>query len=150
LQHGDDVVTDLVEYLIVGVATLDALAALVPALAELATSGVIRVLDLAAVTRHRDGTVEVLEVEAVESLAELAEVDGQVGALLSEHDLAMASVAIEPGTAAIVVVTEDRWAAPLSAAARLAGGRIVGGERIPPARVVAVLSESSADEGVGS
>jgi hypothetical protein len=37
------------------------------------------------------------------------------------------------------VLTEDRWATSLSMAARRAGGRIVAGDRIPPARVEAAL-----------
>jgi hypothetical protein len=142
-QPPGDVVADLVEYLIVAVPDLDALASLVPALAAMATSGLIRILDLVALVRHPDGAIEVLEFEAVRSLEALAEVEGQVGRLLSDHDIAMASVALRPGTAGIIFVTEDRWAEPLSMAARRAGGQIVAGERVPPARVQAALADSS-------
>jgi hypothetical protein len=144
----DDVVADLVEYLIVVTPDVDSLAGLVPALAEMATSGLIRILDLVALVKDRDGAIEVLEFEAVRSLAALADVEGQVGRLLSDNDLAMASVALRPGTAGVIFVTEDRWAEPLSSAARRAGGQIVASERVPPSRVEAVLADL-ADEDHG-
>jgi hypothetical protein len=66
--------------------------------------------------------------------------------MLSDNDIALASHALRPGTTGIVLVTEDRWAAPLSAAARRVGGRIVAGERIPPSRVEQVLAYPAEDE----
>ena len=132
---------DLVEYLVVVVPDESALAALVPALAEMVRAASIRILDLAAVVRDGDGAISVREPEAVESLAGLRDVDGEVGGLLSERDVELAGLALEPGTAGLVVLTEDRWAAPLSEAARGVGGRIVAGERIPRGRIVAPLAE---------
>jgi hypothetical protein len=149
-RHTDDVVADLVEYLIVVMPDVDSLASLVPAFAEMARSGQVRILDLVALVKHGDGAIEVLEFEAVRSLAALADVEGQVGRLLSENDLAMASVALRPGMAGIVCVTEDRWAEPLSLAARRAGGQIVAGERVPPSRVEAVLADSADEDHRGA
>ncbi|HKA03062.1 MAG TPA: DUF6325 family protein [Acidimicrobiales bacterium] len=141
----DDVVTDLVEYLIVAVADRDALAGVVPALAELVESATVRILDVVALVRDEDGTLTVLELEEIGGPAALGALGIEAGGMLSEHDLELASFAIHPGGAGIVVVTEDRWAEPLSAAARQAGGQIIAGERIPPARVEAALAER-ADE----
>jgi hypothetical protein len=141
-QHRGEVAADLVEYLIVSTPDLASLSTLVPALAALADSGLIRILDLVALERHPDGAVEVLEFEAVTSLSALAEVEGQVGHLLTEHDIAMASTALRPGTAGILFVTEDRWARPLSLAARQAGGQIVAGERVPRSRVEAAYADA--------
>jgi Family of unknown function (DUF6325) len=152
-EHGrraDDVVADLVEYLIVVMPDVDSLASLVPPLAEMARTGQIRILDLVALLKHGDGAIEVLEFEAVRSLAALADVEGQVGRLLSEKDLAMASVALRPGTAGVIFVTEDRWAEPLSSAVRRAGGQIVAGERVPPARVESLLAESADEDDEGA
>ncbi len=146
----DGVLTDLVAYLIVVMPNVDSLAALVPALAEMATSGRARIIDLVALVKHDDGTVEVLEFEAVSSLAALADVEGQVGRLLSDNDLAMASRALRPGTAGVILVSEDRWAEPLSLAARHAGGQIAGGERVPPSRVEAVLADSADNDHRGA
>jgi hypothetical protein len=147
--EADDVTPDLVEYLVVVTPDAESLGALVPALAELVTAARIRILDLAVVVRDADGTVAVHEVETVESLAGLRDVEGEVGGLLSEQDVEVAGLALRPGTAGLVIVTEDRWAEPLSLAARDAGGRIVGGERIPPRRVADVLADRIDDQHEG-
>ena len=136
------VVTDLVEYLVVVVPDLDALENVASALAGVATTAAIRILDLVVLVSDDDGAVSVLEVDAVETMASLKAVDGEVGGLLSEHDIELASMALPPGTAGVVVVAEDRWAEPLSLAARDVGGRIIAGDRIPSAKVEAALAES--------
>jgi hypothetical protein len=136
--------TDLVEYLIVVVSDLPSLASVAHALAGLADTKTIRVLDVVVLVTDGDGAVEVLELEAVESLAPLRDVDGDVGGFLTTHDIELASMALGPDSTGLLVVTEDRWAEPLSSAARQAGGRIVAGERIAAARVESVLSRRRA------
>ena len=143
----DTVAADLIEYLIVEVPDLDALSSLVPALVELVETARIRILDLVALEKSADGSVTALELDAVDSLAALRDVDGEVGRMLSEHDIELASLALQPESAGIVLVTEDRWAQPLSVAAQRAGGQIIGGERIPASRVKTVLTDRSADDG---
>ena len=66
--------------------------------------------------------------------------------MLSEHDIELASLALQRGTAGIVLVTEDRWAEPLAVAARQAGGQILGGERIPASRVESALTDRRFDD----
>jgi hypothetical protein len=141
------VVADLVEYLVVVVQDVDSLAGVAPALAELVEDAAIRILDLVIVAREGDGTVVILEPEAVASLASLAEMEGEIGGLLSDHDIELVSLALEPGTVGMVVVTEDRWAEGLSRAARRVGGLIVAGERIPARRVEAALAERPRPDG---
>jgi Family of unknown function (DUF6325) len=145
----DTVSADLVEYLIVEVPNLGALANVVPALVELVASAKIRILDLVALEKDADGTVVVLELDAVDSMTVLQDLDGGVGGMLSQHDIELASLALRPGTSGIVLVTEDRWAEPLAVAARRAGGRILGGERIPASRVESALIDRSDDDGTG-
>src|SRR5262249_5987951 len=70
-RRDDDVVTDLVEYLIVAVADRDALAGVVPALAELVETATVRILDVVALVREEDGTITVLELEEIGSPAVL-------------------------------------------------------------------------------
>ena len=132
--------SDLVECFVIVVQDLDSLAGVASALADLVRAETIRVLDLVAVARADDATVNVLEVESVPSLAALTEVEGEVGGLLSDRDIDRASVVLEPGTAALLLVAEDRWAQPISVAAQQARGRIAAGERIPAARIEAALS----------
>jgi hypothetical protein len=143
-EHG--AAADLVGYLIVAVPDRESLGSIVPALAELVDTDVIRILDLAVVARELDGTIQIDEIEAVKSMSGLDAVEGEVGSLLTEHDLQLASLALTPGAAGIVLVTEDRWAEPLSTAARRAGGRIIAGERIPRGRIRAAIEAHSEDQ----
>ena len=73
-MESDTVASDLVEYLIVEVPDLDALASLVPALVELVENAKIRILDLVAIQKGADGTVAALELDAVDSMTVLKDV----------------------------------------------------------------------------
>ena len=137
-DRGSPIRADLVEYLIVAVGDVDGLATVGEALARLVDEGTVRILDLVALVRHADGEVAVWEPEATPGLEDLIAPDAR-RQLLSTRDIERASAALRPGSAGVVVVTEDRWAEPLSTAARLAGGRIVAGDRIPPDRIEATL-----------
>ena len=121
------------------VPTQDALASIGAALTKLVQNAKIRILDLVVLVREANGAVTVLELEAVEGMAPLRDLDIEVGAMLSEHDLELAALALKPGMPGVVLVTEDLWAKSLSTAARRAGGQIVAGERIPASRVEAAL-----------
>jgi hypothetical protein len=132
------IVDDLVAYLVIVVPDPDALSTVVPALITLVEQATIRILDLVVLVRQDDGAVVTLELEAVEALAPLRGVDVEVGAMLSDHDLELVSEALQPGSAGVVLVTEDRWAEPLATAVRTAGGHILGGERIAARRVQAI------------
>jgi hypothetical protein len=130
---------DLVEYLIVTVGDVGGLPTVADALATLAAAGTVRILDLVVLACDHDGEVTVLELEAVPEMASLRDHPSAPG-LFSERDIQRASLAVPGGAVGVVVVTEDRWAAPLSEAARSAGGRIVAGDRIPQRRVEAALA----------
>jgi len=133
--------------LIVLVPSQDALASIASALTKLVESGKIRILDLVVLARDNNGVVTVTELEALEGMASLRNLDIEVGGMLSEQDLELASFALKPGMPGIVLVTEDLWAKSLSTAARQAGGQIIAGERIPASRVEAALGDRS--EGPG-
>ena len=121
----------------------DALGAIGSALTSLVESAKIRILDLVVLEREANGEVTVLEVESIESMAPLRDLDIEVGGMLTEHDLELASLAVKPGMPGVVLVTEDLWAKSLSTAARRAGGQIVAGERIPASRVEAALGNGT-------
>ena len=122
---------DLVEYLMIVVPELDSLHSLTDVLGDLVESAAIRILDLVCVSRSSsNGRLTVLELEDVKSLAAMQKIEGDVGGLLSQHDIETASVALPTGKSAIILLVEDRWAESLSAAARQAGGLVLGGERI--------------------
>lgn len=140
-----ELATDLIEYFIVVVPDRPSLGGVVPALADLVRSERIRVLDLVVLARAPDGGLDVLELGDVDDLAALSPLEGDLG-LLSENDLRLASQAVRPGEVALVVVAEDRWAEQLSTAAYRVGGHIVAGERIPPRRVEAAVTDTREDD----
>ena len=126
---------DLVEYVVISVPELSSAVDVADALKALVESEQILILDLVGVVTGPDGRCTVIEPERISGLAALDGVDGEVGGLLSEDDIALACSALPPGTSALIVVVEDRWARLLAEAARHSGGRIVGGERIPRHRL---------------
>lgn len=104
----------------------------VPHLIDLIDRGLIRILDLAFVTKGEDGAVAGMELsELGEQVEEFALFAGASSGLLSEEDLGEAANALEPGTSAAVLVYENRWAAPFAAAVRRSGGQLVASGRIP-------------------
>ncbi len=130
---------DLVEYLVIAVSDLTRLAGVAEALRGLVRSAQIRILDLVAVVTSPTGGDLIIEPEAVGALAVLSDVEGEIGGLLTDDDITMACSDLPVGTAAMVLVLEDRWADVLADAARVSGGRIMGGERIPRHRVDACV-----------
>jgi hypothetical protein len=147
---GCGVAADLVEYLVVAVPDLDAVAELVPALTGLVDSGVMHLLDAVAISRDRDGQVAVTELESVPGADALADVCTAARDMLSDRDIELAALTVAPASADLLLVTEDCWAAPLAAAIARAGGHIVAGEHIPARRVQAVLAERVALSGEDS
>ena len=146
----DNVATDLVEYFIVAVPDVKSLSGLGPALAELVNRAAIRILDVVVLVKDDDGAVDLLELDMVDSMAALRGLEYDIGGMLSDHDLELASLALRAGTTGVVIVTEDRWAKPLSTAARRAGGQIIAGDRIPASRVESILAEKSDEQARGT
>jgi len=130
---------DLIEYLLVTVPSLDRLDGLVATVVELVESGAIRLIDVVVLQRHGHApsvvTREAVEIEELRALAEFAE----DRVLLSQHDVELTSVLLEPDGTALVLLVEDRWATLLSTTARRAGGRVASGERVVRDRFLSAL-----------
>jgi Family of unknown function (DUF6325) len=120
-----------VEYLILGFPGNMFTGQIVPELAKLIDSGLVRIIDLTFISKDADGEVEVVEYDAVEELAAFAGLNAEVGGILTAEDIAYAAQSLEPNTSAALLVWEDAWAAPFAAAVRDANGVILEGARIP-------------------
>jgi hypothetical protein len=107
-----------------------------PYLMDLADRGIIRILDIALMAKDEDGTVGALDLGTDPAFAELV---GASSGLLDEGDLQEAAAALNPGSAAAVLVFENRWAAPFASAVRRNGGQLVASGRIPVQAVLASL-----------
>jgi hypothetical protein len=120
-----------------------------PALQKLVASGTIRIIDLIVVHKDSAGTVTTLELEGLDpdEAAPFDDLDGDVLGLLSEADIALASEALEPNSAAALLVWEDTWATAFAEAVREADGWVVAHDRIPGEAVRAALEAASAEGG---
>jgi hypothetical protein len=113
-------------------------------LARLSESGAIRILDILILLKNEDGTVDALEIDDVPALDELRALEGDVAEILAADDVVMLAEAMVPGSAAGVLVWENRWVAPFATAARRAGGQVIATGRIP---LQAILASIEADTG---
>ncbi len=111
-----------------------------PIVADLVDRGIIRVLDLAFITKDQDGTVAALDIEKLAERSESFKLfEGASSGLLGDDDVQEAATALEPGTSAALLVFENRWAAPFASAIRRSGGQLVANGRIPVQAVLAAL-----------
>jgi Family of unknown function (DUF6325) len=112
-----------------------------PLLLDLVDRGIIRVLDVLFVIQNDDGTFSGFEATDIDDkhLGDFKIFEGASSGLLGEEDVATAADAIEPGSAAVMIVYENRWAAPFAAAVRRNGGVVIENQRIPAQDVVAAL-----------
>ena len=116
-----------------------------PQLLDLVERGLIRILDLAFITKGEDGTVAGLEIADLGGeVTELAVFEGASSGLLSDEDIGEAASALEPGTSAALLVFENTWAGPFAAAVRRSGGQLVASGRIPVQEVLAALDAAEA------
>ncbi|MBS1837954.1 MAG: DUF1269 domain-containing protein [Actinobacteria bacterium] len=108
-------------------------------LAALVDSGVIQVLDLLILVKGADGQVDAFEIEDLGELDSLKALEGQLGELLALEVVEHLAAAMEPGSAAGVLVWENSWAAPFAVAARESGGQLIASGRISTQAILASL-----------
>ena len=109
-----------------------------PMIVDLVDRGIIRVLDVAFMVKNDDGTVEAIELGELED-GGFGEFEGASSGLIGRDDLEEAAAALDPGTAAAVLIWENRWAAPVAIALRRSGGQLVASGRLPIQSLVASL-----------
>ncbi len=122
-----------VEYMVVAFPGNQFNGKMAPALADLVEAGTIRVLDLAIVVKDAGGDVSAMEIEgagsavmdAFEAMAE------DRGGLITAEDLARVGEALDPNSAAALLVWEDLWAGRLADEIRASGGVLVDIQRVP-------------------
>jgi hypothetical protein len=118
----------------------------VPMLLDLVDRGIIRVLDALFVVKDEDGTYSGFEATGLDSkgVGDLAVFEGASSGLLGDEDVATAADGIEPGSAAVMLVFENRWAGPFAAAVRRNGGTLVDFQRVPAQDLIASLEAAEA------
>ena len=120
-----------------------------PVIHDLTDRGLIRVLDLLVVKKDTTGHFEVFETQDLDDgeLGDLRAYENSMAMVLGEQDLNNIATVIGPGSAAAILVWENKWSAPFAAAVRHSGGQLVARGTIPSQAVVAAL-EANVQEGV--
>jgi hypothetical protein len=106
---------------------------ILPELAELADRGLIRVIDLAIVSKDADGEVTILEMQELPGdVAEaMIAIAGDVQGLLSEADLLEVAESLPANSTTAALLYESRVFLPFAQAVRRASGQLLMSERIP-------------------
>jgi hypothetical protein len=117
-----------------------------PLLIDLVERGIIRVFDVMFVTKEADGTFAGFDARDLsdKGVGDFAVFEGASSGLLGDEDLAAAADAIEPGTSAVLIVYENRWAAPFANAVRRNGGTLIANTRIGIEDLMAALDAAEA------
>jgi hypothetical protein len=112
-----------------------------PLLVDLVERGVIRVLDVFFVQKAEDGTFHGFDARDLDArgVGDFAVFEGASSGLLGDEDAEEVASGLEPGTAAVMIVYENRWAAPFVAAVRRNGGVPIAFERIPAQALIESL-----------
>ncbi len=129
-----------IEYIVVGFPDNKFNGEIAPELANLIESRTVRILDLIFVAKDDVGDIVSFEFDQLDELVGFADLEGEVGGVLSEEDIAYVGAQLEPGSSAALLVWEDLWAAPFAAAVLNSGGILLEGGRIPHALAVEALS----------
>ena len=118
----------------------------VPLLLDLVDRGIIRVLDVMFVVKEEDGTFAGFQATDLDSdgVGDFTEFEGASSGLLGDDDVATAADAIEPGTAAVMIVYENRWAGAVRRCRSSQRRRLVDFQRIPMQELIASLDAAEA------
>jgi hypothetical protein len=112
-----------------------------PLLVDLVDQGIIRIIDLAFVTKDADGSVRGIAISDFDGdgQLDLAAFEGASSGLLGEDDIEEAGTVLEPNSSAGILVYENVWAGPFASALRRGGGQLVASGRIPVQALLAAL-----------
>jgi hypothetical protein len=103
-----------------------------PLLLDLVDRGIIRVFDAMFVMKGDDGSVLAFEAKDLDDkdVGAFKVLEGASSGLLGDADVASAADVLDPGTAAAVIVYENRWAVPFIDAVHRNGGVVIDSQRI--------------------
>ena len=120
-----------VEYIIVGFPGNKFNGRIAPELIALVESGTVNVLDLIFIGKDADGNVLSFEIDELDEAIGFANLDGEVGGLISPEDIEFVADQLEPDSSAALLIWEDVWATPFASAVLESGGVLLQGARIP-------------------
>jgi hypothetical protein len=110
-------------------------------LVDLVDREIIRVLDAMFVVKNEDGTFSGFDASDLsgKDVGDFVVFEGASSGLFGDDDAEKAAEAIEPGSVAVMLMYENRWAAPFVAAVRSNGGVPIAFERVGVQELVDAL-----------
>jgi Family of unknown function (DUF6325) len=110
---------------------------------KIVSAGVIRIVDIVYVTKTREGTTAIVEIDNKNdpAFASFKRLLGNSQALFTTEDLERLADSMPPATAGLVLLFEHRWAEDIKEAMAQRGGFLVARSVIPPE----VLEDLSAE-----
>jgi hypothetical protein len=115
------------------------------ALVDLVDRGLVRVLDLEFVTRRDDGSVAAIAMHELDTGGfDVSVFEGVSSGLLDQSDFDDARDAIRPGSAAAILIFENRWATTFVQGLRRGGAELVAAGYIPLDDIAAALEATEA------
>ena len=117
-----------------------------PAWQELVESGTIRVIDLIFAMKDEEGTLAVLELNALgdERLAVFEPEPSELKGSLTEDDAKSLAGGLENNSSAAILLFENTWATKFADALRNANGQLILNERVPRAVIDELIAEVAA------
>jgi hypothetical protein len=112
-----------------------------PIFVDLVDRGIISVLDVRGLRRNEDGTFDAFDVNDIDGVPEVSVFEGAATGLIGDEDVRTVVEAMDPGTAAIMIVFENTWAAPFVNAVHRNGGRLIAYERVGAQDLLDALDE---------
>ena len=110
-------------------------------LLSLANDGVVDILDMEFITKDTDSKSKKIDAWefAVPGGVDLSAWAGASSGLLDDSDVTEIAAAMQPGSVAVVVIYENRWALGLVDAWRRDGARLIASGGLSPDDIVAAL-----------
>jgi len=117
-----------------------------PALQELVETGTIRIIDLIFAIKDEEGTLAVLELNALgdQALAVFTPAPSELSGSLTEDDARTLAGGLENNSSAAILLFENTWATRFADALRNANGQLIMIERIPRAVIDELIAELAA------
>ncbi len=140
-QPGSDDVLGPVDFLAIEFPGGQLTAAGFERLLSLANEGVVDILDMEFITKDTDGKSKKIDAWefAVPGGVDLSAWAGASSGLLDDSDVTEIAAAMQPGSVAVVVIYENRWALGLVDAWRRDGARLIASGGLSPDDIVAAL-----------
>jgi hypothetical protein len=117
-----------------------------PALAEIVQKGIVRIIDLAFVSKDQDGNVTIREIEELnpEQLSLINPLVSEVTGLLSRGDIEAIGSLLDVNSSAALILWENVWATTFAQAVVNANGRVLARETVPYELVQEALNAKEA------